>query len=116
MFKSFLFWFHQLNHCLKLIFSSIISATVLMKRGRIKPMFKITCSKSNERFVVKSVKEKKITKMLNVFFVRSSNGSMVAKSHRQGMGQKGSYLCKLPRESHRPETKYLIDEKKLFKL
>ena len=68
-------------------------------------MFKIAYSKPNKRFVANQLKKKKNANTLNIFFVRSSNGSMLTKSHQEGMEQIGN-LFQLPRESTRPETKY----------
>ena len=41
----------------------------------------------------KQLKKKKTT---NTFFVGSSNRSMLAKSHQEGIGRKGSYLAVAP--------------------
>ena len=62
------------------------------------PMFEIAYSKPSKRFVVKSVKEKKITNTWNTFckIIKRVN---VGKSHQEGMRRKGSYLCELSQES-----------------
>ena len=73
-----------------LSFDLFFSATLLLRKGETSRCLKLQTLYHTSGLREKQLKKKKTT---NTFFVRSSNGSMLAKSHQKGIGRKGSYLA-----------------------
>ena len=82
-----------------LSFDSFFSATVLVKKGGSSRCLKLHIPNQTSGLWQNHLKKKKITNTLNTFFVRSSSGSMLAKSHQKVLDEKAVMFASCPKRA-----------------